>query len=54
MALVLIVLVVAIGGIVAVTKVGINMDRRPRKPTRVRRAKGEYEAPEPPEGRYWG
>lgn len=28
--------------------------KRPRKPTRIRRAKGEYQPPEPPEGRYWG
>jgi hypothetical protein len=41
-------------GIIAITKVGINLDRRPRKPTRVRPAQGEYRPPEPPEGRYWG
>jgi len=27
---------------------------RPRKPTRLRKAEGEYQPPEPPEGRYWG
>ncbi len=54
LALVLAVLTIAIVGIVAVTKIGINLDRRPRKPTRVRPAKGEYQPPEPPEGRYWG
>jgi hypothetical protein len=45
---------VAVVGIIAVTKVGINMGRRPRKRSRIRRAKGEYQPPEPPEGRYWG
>ena len=30
------------------------IDRRPRKPSRRRRVKGEYHTPEPPEGRYWG
>lgn len=53
-ALVAVVLVAAVVGIVAVTKVGINMGRRPTKPTHTRRAKGEYQPPEPPEGRYWG
>ena len=47
-------LAVTIGGIFAVAKVGINFDRRPRKPSRIRRTKGEYPPPEPPEGRYWG
>jgi hypothetical protein len=54
LALVLAVLTIAIVGIVAVTKIGITLTRRPRKPTRVRHAKGEYQPPEPPEGRYWG
>jgi hypothetical protein len=53
-AAVVVVLAVAIAGIVAVTRVGIKIDRRPRKSTRIRRAKGEYHPPEPPEGRYWG
>ena len=53
-AVVVAVLAVAIVGIIAITKVGINIDRRPRKPTRVRPVKGEYQPPEPPEGRYWG
>jgi len=47
-------LALVIGGIFAVTKVGINMGRRPRKPSPIRRAEGEYQPPEPPEGRYWG
>jgi len=54
LALVLSVLTIALVGIVAVTKIGINLNRRPRKRTRVRPAKGEYQPPEPPEGRYWG
>ena len=45
---------VAIVGVIAITKLGVNLDRRPRKPTRVRPAKGDYQPPEPPEGRYWG
>lgn len=53
-AVVVAVLAVAIAGIIAITRLGINLDRRPRKPTRVRPAKGEYQPPEPPEGRYWG
>lgn len=48
------VLAVAIVGIIAITKLGINLDRRPRTPTRVRPAKGEHQPPEPLEGRYWG
>lgn len=52
--LVVVVLGIAVAGIVVVTRVGINMGRRPDKPTRIRRAKGEYRPPEPPEGRYWG
>jgi hypothetical protein len=47
-------LAMAVVGIIAVVKLGINFGRRPGKPTRVPRAKGEYQAPEPPEGRYWG
>ena len=46
------VLAVAIVGIIGVTKIGINMDRRRSK--RTRKAKGEYQPPEAPEGRYWG
>ena len=53
-ALVLAILAVAITGMAAVTKVGIKINRRPRKSTRIRRTKGEYHLPEPPEGRYWG
>jgi len=53
-AAVIAVLAAAIVGIIAITKVGINLDRSPRKPTRVRPAKGEYQPPEPPGGSYWG
>lgn len=53
-AVVAVALAVAIVGIVAITKIGINLDRRPRKRGRIHRAKGEYQPPEPPEGRYWG
>jgi hypothetical protein len=48
------VLAITLAGIFTVTKVGINMTRHPRKASRIRRAKGEYQPPEPPEGRYWG
>jgi len=48
------VLAVATVGIIGVTKIGINIDRGPLKRTRTRRANGEYQPPEPPEGRYWG
>ena len=48
------VLAITFAGVIAVTKVGINMHRHPRKTSRLRRAKGEYQPPEPPEGRYWG
>jgi hypothetical protein len=53
-AVVIAVLAAVIVGIIAITRVGINLDRRARKPTRVRPAKGEYQPPEPPDGRYWG
>jgi Na+-transporting methylmalonyl-CoA/oxaloacetate decarboxylase gamma subunit len=53
-ALVLVVLAVAITGIAAVIRVGIKINRRPSKSTRIRRTKGEYQPPDPPEGRYWG
>jgi hypothetical protein len=49
-----IILAVAIAGTVIVTRIGIRVDRRPRKRERIRRAKGDYQPPEPPEGRYWG
>jgi len=48
------VLAVAIVGIIGVTKIGINMGRGRRKRTLTRRVNGEYQPPEPPEGRYWG
>jgi hypothetical protein len=47
-------LVVACGGIVLVAKLGINFGRGSPKPTRIRRANGDYQPPEPPEERYWG
>ena len=47
------VLVVAIAIVVIAAKVGINYGRR-RSQSRVRRAQGDFKAPEPPEGRYWG
>ena len=31
-----------------------NTGKHRHKPSRIRRAKGEYHPPEPPEGRYWG
>lgn len=52
--LVVVILTAAAVPIVAITMIGMNMDRRPRKPTRIRRAEGDYQPPEPPEGRYWG
>jgi hypothetical protein len=47
-------LAAAIVGIIAITKRGINMDRRPRNRGRIRGAEGEYQPPDSPEGRYWG
>jgi hypothetical protein len=54
LALIAAVLVVACGGIVLVAKLGINFGRGSTKPTRIRPANGQYQPPEPPEGRYWG
>jgi hypothetical protein len=53
-ALIAALLVIACGGIVLVAKLGINLGRGSPKPTRIRHASGEYQPPEPPEGRYWG
>ena len=53
-ALLVVVLSVGLVASIVVAKAGINMQRRRRKPTRGRRAKGAYQPPEPPEGRYWG
>ena len=53
-AIVAVTVAVAVVGIVAVTKIGIKTDRRPRKRGRTSKAKGEYQPPEQPEGRYWG
>jgi hypothetical protein len=47
-------LTVAIVGILVVARVGIRMGRVRNKPTRIRKAEGEFQPPEPPEGRYWG
>ena len=48
------ILVVVSVGMIVVTRVGVNIDRRTRRQRRIRRAKGEYEPPEPPEARrYW-
>jgi len=47
-------LAVATVGIVVATKVGIKIGRSRTKPGRIRKAEGEYQPPEPPEGRYWG
>ena len=38
--------------IVGVAKAGIKRVRN--RPNRRRKAKGEFQPPEPPEGRYWG
>jgi hypothetical protein len=47
-------LAVATVGIVVVARVGIKIGRGRNRPTRIRKAEGEFEPPEPPEGRYWG
>jgi hypothetical protein len=40
-----------IGGMRVYLNGGFNIDfRRPRKPSRIRHAKGEFHPPEPPEG----
>jgi hypothetical protein len=53
-ALIAVALAVVTAIVVGTVMLGINFGRRPRKPTRIRRAKGEYQPPEPPEGREWG
>ncbi len=54
MTIVAVIPAIAIAGVVAVTKVGVNPDGRSRKRTRIRKAKAEFQPPEAPEGRYWG
>lgn len=38
--------------IVVVARAGIRRGRN--RPTHIRKAEGEFQPPEPPEGRYWG
>jgi hypothetical protein len=47
-------ILVALSGIVVVTRIGLNMGRRRYRQKRIRPADGEYEPPDAPEGRYWG
>jgi len=44
---------VAAAVIAVAVRVGINFGRRPRAKSRARKAKGEYQPPDAPEGRYW-
>jgi hypothetical protein len=53
-ALVAVTVVVGAAIVVGAVMLGINFGRRPRRPSPNRRAKDEYQPPEPPEGRYWG
>lgn len=53
-ALVAVVVVLGIGFAALMMRSTSAWSRRPRKPTRIRRARGEYQPPGPPEGRYWG
>jgi hypothetical protein len=47
-------LAVATVGISVVARVGIRTGRGRNRPTSIRKAEGEFQRPEPPEGRYWG
>jgi hypothetical protein len=47
-------LLLGVALIAVVARVGIKMSRRRNGPSPTRRADGEYQPPEPPEGRYWG
>ena len=48
------VLVIGVAFAALMVKSTTEWSKRRREPTRIRRAKGEYQPPEPPEGRYWG
>jgi hypothetical protein len=47
-------LAVATVGIVVVARVGIKRGKARNRPSRIRKDEGEFQPPEPPEGRYWG
>jgi len=47
-------LAVATLGIFVVARVGIRTGRGRNRPTSIRKAEGEFQPPEAPEGRYWG
>jgi hypothetical protein len=47
-------LVAVTAGIVVVARVGIKMGRGRNRSARPRKTDGEFQPPEPPEGRYWG
>jgi len=46
-------LAVAAAVIAVAVRIGINFRGRPRAKSRARKAKGEYQPPDAPEGRYW-
>jgi hypothetical protein len=46
-------LILAIAIVVIAARFGINIRRRRPSESHLRRAQGDYQPPEPPEGRYW-
>lgn len=46
--------VLAAAIVIVAARVGIKMSVRERSASHTHRAKGDYQPPEPPEGRYWG
>ena len=47
-------LAVATVGVFVVARVGIRKGRVRNRPTSIRKAEGEFQPAEPPEGGYWG
>lgn len=47
-------LAVAAVGIVVVAKAGLRVGKARNKPNRKGKGEGQFQPPEPPEGRYWG
>jgi multidrug resistance efflux pump len=46
--------VLAAAIVIVAARVGIKIPLRGRRVPHTHKAKGEYQPPEPPEGRYWG
>jgi hypothetical protein len=47
-------LVLAAAIVIVAARAGIKIPMRGKRVSHTHRAKGEYQPPEPPEGRYWG